>query len=151
MSSLSLRVPLCAVALLSTGATATAQTVRRELDNLSVLRSYTSHRVSSADTTGANDDGNGRNRLMPGETRTIAKLTGAGVITHLWFTIAATDRWHLKNLVLRMYWDGQTDPSVETPIGDFFGLGLGKYVVYESGPLSVGSQKALNAYFPMPP
>jgi hypothetical protein len=129
---------------------AAAQAIRRELDNLPVLRTYTSHRVSSADTAGTNDDGNGRNRLQPGEVRTIARLDGPGVITHMWFTINTTDRWHLKNIVLRIHWDGQAHPSVEAPIGDFFGLGLGKYVVYESGPLSVGSQKALNSYFPMP-
>ncbi|MBM4186871.1 MAG: DUF2961 domain-containing protein [Gemmatimonadetes bacterium] len=129
---------------------AAAQSVRRELDNLPVLRSYTSQRLSSADTAGANDDGNGRNRLMPGETRTLGRIAGPGVITHMWFTINTTDRWHLKNLVLRIYWDGQANPSVESPIGDFFGLGLGKYIVYQSGPLSVGSQKALNSWFPMP-
>ena len=127
-----------------------AQSVRHDLDNLPFLRNYTSARASSADTSGANDDGNGRNRIRPGETRTIASLTGPGVISHLWFTINTTDRWHLKNIVLRMYWDGENTPSVETPIGDFFGLGLGKYFLYESGPLSVGSQKALNSYFPMP-
>ena len=129
-----------------------AQDVRRDLGQLPVLRRYTSARVSSADTSGRNDDGNGRTPLRPGETRVLADLTGPGVITHLWFTINPTtaDRWHLKNLVLRMYWDGQAHPSVEAPIGDFFGLGLGRYVMYESGPLSVGSQKALNAWFPMP-
>jgi hypothetical protein len=127
-----------------------AQSIRRDLDHLPFLRSYTSARVSSADTSGANDDGNGRHRLQPGETRTIAQLAGPGVVTHLWFTINSPDRWHLKNIVLRIYWDGQTAPSVEAPIGDFFGLGLGKYFLYESGPLSVGSQKALNSYFPMP-
>jgi hypothetical protein len=138
------------IALVIVTAPAATQSARRELDHLPVLRSYTSHRVSSADTSGANDDGNGRNRLTPGETRTIARLTGPGIISHMWFTINTTDRWHLKNLVLRIYWDGQTSPSVEAPIGDFFGLGLGKYIGYESGPLSVGSQKALNSYFPMP-
>lgn len=141
--------------LVAAGATlvatrAGAQSVRRDLDNLPVLRSYTSARVSSTDTSGANDDGNWRTPIKPGETRTIARLAGPGVITHMWFTIATTDRWHLKNLVLRIYWDGHASPSVESPIGDFFGLGLGKYIVYESGPLSVGSQKALNSWFPMP-
>ena len=49
-----------------------------------------------------------------------------------------------------MYWDGSDQPAVEAPIGDFFGLGLGKYFLWESEPLSVGSQRALNCYFPMP-
>ncbi|MFN8058972.1 MAG: glycoside hydrolase family 172 protein [Vicinamibacterales bacterium] len=127
-----------------------AQQARHDLDGLPFLRSYTSARVSSADPTGANDDGLGARKIAPGETRTIADLRGPGIISHIWFTIATTDRWHLKNLVLRMYWDGEATPSVESPIGDFFGLGLGRYFLYESGPLSVGSQKALNAYFPMP-
>jgi D-arabinan exo alpha-(1,3)/(1,5)-arabinofuranosidase (non-reducing end) len=141
---------LVALAGCALAAPAGAQSPRHELDNLPFLRSYVSARVSSADPTGGNDDGNGRHPIEPGETRTLAALDGPGIITHMWFTIATRDRWHLKNLVLRIYWDAEATPSVETPIGDFFGLGLGKYFLYESGPLSVGSQKALNSYFPMP-
>jgi hypothetical protein len=50
--------------------------------------------------------------------------SGSGVIAHFWAAIAARDQFHLKWLVL--YGDGESSPSVETPIGDFFGLGLGK-------------------------
>src|SRR5208282_92434 len=53
-------------------------------------------------------------------------------------------------LVLRMYWDDESTPSVETPLGDFFGLGLGEYFTYQSLPLAVSSVKALNSFFPMP-
>ena len=49
-----------------------------------------------------------------------------------------------------MYWDGETTPSVEAPIGDFFGLGNGIYYRWESLMLSAGADKALNSYFPMP-
>ena len=49
------------------------------------------------------------------------------MITHIWFTIAARSANHLKEMVLRVYWDGNEKPSVETPIGDFFGLNLGQY------------------------
>ena len=52
--------------------------------------------------------------------------------------------------MLRAYWDGETSPSIETPVGDFFGLGLGDYYRYQSIPLSVGSDKALNCFFTMP-
>ncbi len=141
---------LVLLALLTVPTPGTAQELRRELDNLPFLRSYTSARVSSTDPAGANDDGTGGRPIQAGETRTIGELTGPGIITHMWFTIATTDRWHLKNLVLRVYWDGEEGPSVESPVGDFFGLGLGRYFLYESGPLSVGSQKALNSWFPMP-
>ena len=53
-------------------------------------------------------------------------------------------------MVLRMYWDGESSPSVEAPVGDFFGLGLGDYHLYQSVPLLVGGDKALNCFFPMP-
>ena len=75
---------------------------------------------------------------------------GPGEISHVWITIASDERFHLKKMVLRMYWDGETSPSVEAPVGDFFGLGLGEYFLYQSAPLSVGGDKALNCFFPMP-
>jgi len=56
----------------------------------------------------------------------------------------------LKKLVLRMYWDDETSASVEAPLGDFFGLGLGNYFQFESIPLVVAPDKALNCFFPMP-
>lgn len=121
-----------------------------ELSRLPVLKNYTNHRASSFDRTGANDDGNWRDKIKPGETRAIAELEGPAIITHIWVTISTRETHHLKKIVLRMYWDGEASPSVEAPIGDFFGLALGEYFLYESGPLSIGSQKALNSFFPMP-
>jgi hypothetical protein len=118
--------------------------------NLARLRDYTNHRASSYDRSGANDDGNAAIAIKPGETRTLAELAGPAVISHIWITIASPSRWHLKEMVLRMYWDGESGPSVESPVGDFFGLGLGQYFLYESELLSVGSQKALNVFAPMP-
>jgi hypothetical protein len=125
---------------------ATAQ----ELANAAVQQTYTQERITSSDPTGGNDDGDRAHPIMPGETRTIGQAAGPGVITHMWFTIDSPEAYHLKKLVLRIYWDGDPLPAVEAPIGDFFGLGLGKYVTYESAPLSVGSQKALNSFFVMP-
>lgn len=127
-----------------------AQQVNNDLVHLAQFRDYRSRRISSYDRTGANDDGNTKDPIKPNETRELANIKGAGIVKHLWFTIASADDYHLKNIVLRMYWDGETSPSVEVPIGDFFGLGLGEYFLYESAPLSVGSQNALNCFFPMP-
>ncbi len=110
-------------------------------------RDYVQHRASSYDRTGGNAD---YRSFAPGETLTLLDESGPGLISHVWFTIATYDRDHLKSLVLRMFWDGEPTPSVETPIGDFFGLGLGDYYLYQSLPLSVGSDKALNSFFPMP-
>ncbi len=114
------------------------------------LRDYTNMRLTSTDTTGGNDDGNWANKIQPGETRVLGEVQGPGIIKHIWFTIASDEKYHLKKLVLRIYWDGEDSPSVESPVGDFFGLGLGRYFMYESRYTSVGSQRALNAYFPMP-
>src|SRR5699024_999716 len=111
------------------------------------LRDYNSQRISSYDRTGANDDGNWQNKIQPGETRVIGEVQGPGIIKHIWMTIASNETYHLKKIVLRMYWDGEETPSVEAPIGDFFGLGLGRYHLYQSEYLSVGSQRALNAWF----
>ncbi len=111
------------------------------------LRSYKARRSSSWDRTGGNDDWV---HVEPGAAATLLDVSGAGVITHIWFTINSPDEHHLKNLVLRAWWDGESTPSVEAPIGDFFGLGLGEYFTYESAMLAVAPIKALNSYFKMP-
>lgn len=108
---------------------------------------YVLKRESSYDRTGGNAD---YRRIAPGETLTLLDEPGPGEITHIWVTIASREMYHLKKLVLRMYWDEEPAPSVETPIGDFFGLGLGDYFLFESVPLAIGSNKALNCFFPMP-
>jgi hypothetical protein len=117
------------------------------LSTLPQAKDYVQHRASSYDRTGGNAD---YRTIAPGETLTLLDEAGPAIISHIWITIASDDPHHLKALVLRMYWDGEATPSVETPIGDFFGLGLGEYYLYESIPLRVGSDKALNSFFPMP-
>ncbi len=110
-------------------------------------QTYTLHRASSTDPAGANAD---YRTVVPGATLTVLDTDGPGTISHLWFTIASGEPYHLKRIVLRIYWDGEESPSVEAPIGDFFGLGLGVYHSWESQMLSVGSEKSLNSFFPMP-
>ncbi len=121
--------------------------VPEELFSLARLRDYKTRRSSSWDRTGGNNDAI---PVEAGHTTTLLDITGAGVVTHLWFTINSPDPMHLKNLVLRAWWDGEAAPSVEVPIGDFFGLGLGEYFVYQSALVAVAPVKALNAYFQMP-
>ena len=115
--------------------------------SLALLRDYQPAKASSYDRTGGNHD---YFEIKPGATQTLMDIRGPGMISHIWFTISAEDSQHLKKLVLRMYWDGEPEPSVETPVGDFFGLNLGEYFLYESALTSVAPVKALNAYFPMP-
>jgi hypothetical protein len=79
------------------------------------LRSYKTRRSSSWDRTGGNADSV---HVEPGSAATLLDVTGAGVVTHIWFTINSQDQHHLKNLVLRAWWDGESSPSVEVPIGE---------------------------------
>jgi len=133
--------------LLVVPGTAFGQTPADSLSELTRPHDYVQKRVSSYDRTGGNDD---YRPLAAGETLTLLDEAGPGEISHVWITIASDERFHLKKMVLRMYWDGESSPSVEAPVGDFFGLGLGEYFLYQSTPLSVGGDKALNCFFPMP-
>ncbi len=106
-------------------------------------------RVSSYDTTGGNHDWWD---FPPGETRVIADLAGPACIKHLWMTMWSEDRHMLRKVVLRAWWDGEAQPSIEVPIGDFFGLGHGLRHNFVSLPLQMSPEdgKGFNCWFPMP-
>src|SRR5689334_15329767 len=90
-------------------------------------------RVSSYDRSGGNNDR--IENIAPGARQTLAEIDGPGTVTHVWVTIASNERYHLRRIVLRAWWDGEDDPSVETPIGDFFGLGFGEPNYWSAAPL----------------
>lgn len=125
------------------------------LGGLAVLRHHRSLRESSWDRSGKNAD---FVPIEPGETKTLAKIDGPGCIRHIWFTISCPDRHYLRKLVLRMFWDGEKSPSVEVPVGDFFGVGHARLNHYVSLPMnitkgpgvSVGGGAGMNCFFPMP-
>ncbi len=114
------------------------------LPEYALAQDYQSLKQSSYDRTGGNAD---RWPVEPGDTKEVFNATGPGVITHIWFTISATSARHLKEIVLRIYWDGNAKPSVETPIGDFFGLNLGQYFVYQSAYLNCSSVQSAELLF----
>lgn len=117
------------------------------MPDITQQQTYTMHRSSSSDPTGANAD---YRAVGPGETLTILDADGPGMVSHMWFTLNDPEPYHLKKIVLRIYWDGEDSPSVETPIGDFFGLGNGTYYPWQSAVLSVGADRSMNSWFPMP-
>ncbi len=84
--------------------------------------------------------------IQPGTTFTLAEINGPGAIQHIWMT--PTGKW--RSSILRMYWDGETDPSVEVPVGDFFANGWGKYARISSLAVCVNPGSAFNSYWPMP-
>ena len=125
------------------------------LSGLTVARDFLPARVSSWDKTGRNRDAW---PIEPGETKVLADIEGPGVISHIWFTIASPDNMYLRKLILRMYWDGEKTPSVETPVGDFFGLGHARTYSYQCAPFNtschghgqIGGGCAMNCWFQMP-
>ena len=119
------------------------------LSNLSTITGARTRRVSSYDRSGGNAD---RITIAARETVTIADIPGSGVIRHIWITVSHPDPMYRRAMVLRMYWDGAKKPSVECPLGDFFGQGWGEKYNYVSLPLCAAPQdgNALNSYFPMP-
>ncbi|MBL7645265.1 MAG: DUF2961 domain-containing protein [Candidatus Hydrogenedentes bacterium] len=120
------------------------------LAGLAQLKIGQSMRASSTDPNLESGNGDAR-PIEPGATLVLADLTGPGVITHFWNTIAASDHGYSRMLVLRMYWDGEEHASVECPIGDFFGIGHGVDQPFTSTPISVSSEgRARNCYWPMP-
>jgi hypothetical protein len=91
--------------------------------------------------------------IEEGETATIADVEGPGRITHVWCTVPTeteTSDVVLRDLVLRMYWDGEDDPSVEVPLGDFFCNGHARRYDVSSMPVVVAPDGGMNVYFPMP-
>jgi hypothetical protein len=85
-------------------------------------------------------------RIKPGETFVLGEITGEGAIQHIWMT--PTGNWRFS--ILRMYWDGEAEPSVEAPVGDFFASGWGGYAHISSLPICVNPGSAFNSYWEMP-
>ena len=134
--------------LLALAASALAQGPFDLLD-LPRMKNFSAHRVSSGNRyQGSNDDSK---RIMPGETYVMADLRGPGVVTHIWLTAADNEFAWPRLVRLRVYYDGKKTPSVDVPLGDFFGVGHGydrnldSMVVRDS---SFG--RARNSYWPMP-
>ncbi|MBL7967069.1 MAG: DUF2961 domain-containing protein [Prolixibacteraceae bacterium] len=85
-------------------------------------------------------------RIQPGETFTMAEIDGPGAIQHIWMT--PTGNWRFS--IIRIYWDDETEPSVECPVGDFFGMGWCEYAPLVSMPVCVNPGSAFNCYWVMP-
>ncbi len=113
--------------------------------SLPILKNGKMSQVSSYDTTGDNND---RINIPVNETAIIADLKGTGVITRIWFTIDSRDPFFLRRTLIRMYWDDEENPSIEVPLGDFFGTGF-EYKHYFSQYLGMTSGGYF-CYFPMP-
>ena len=130
------------------------------LKDLTRMRDVKTRQVSSWDRTGGNRD---YVSIGQGEVRDLADIHGAGCITHLWIGTGweLDDKYFLRRLLLRIFWDDEDEPSVETPLGDFFGVGHAIAKSYPGWPVNMvlglhkavpgeGAPVAMNCYFQMP-
>ncbi len=141
---------LCVIGLLAASAAAqTGGASAADPLDAARLKEYTAHRVSSNNRyVYSNDDSK---RIMPGQTIVMADLAGPGAITHIWATIADNEYGWPRLLRLRVYYDGAKTPSVDAPLGDFFGVGHGYERDLSSAMIRDGSfGRARNSYWAMP-
>jgi len=124
------------------------------LENLLKEQKFRAKRVSSWDKTGRNRDAI---TIEPQSAVTLAEINKPGMISHIWFTISCEDKDYLRKLLFRAYWDGEKNPSIDSPVGDFFGVGHGCVTSYQCFPFNMSTNKAgyggnaaMNCFFPMP-
>jgi hypothetical protein len=84
--------------------------------------------------------------IKGGQTFTLAEISGEGAIQHIWMT--PTGNWRYS--ILRVYWDDEKEPSIEVPVGDFFGMGWGEFAPLNSLAVTVNPGSAFNCYWTMP-
>jgi len=113
------------------------------------LRDFRAFRSSSSNPDSTSNDDSAR--PIPGETVVLADLEGPGVISHIWLTVAGNEYGWPRLLRLRIYYDGSDVPSVDAPVGDFFGVGHGMERELNSLIIRTSSSgRSRNSYWPMP-
>ena len=135
--------------LMTSGCSRAPEPSQLGLYNLPRLRSFSAYRVSSENRyINSNDD---EKRIMPGQTLVMADLAGPGMVDHIWLTVADSEFAWPRLVRFRVYYDGAKTPSVDAPLGDFFGVGHG-YEKNLSSMMVTDSSfgRARNSYWPMP-
>lgn len=146
----SIRLGLIALLFIPASITLAQSDLGNALNGLEIHKNFQTMRASSTDPNWRNGNHDSR-PIEPGGTLTLAELKGPGRIVHFWNTISDKEPYYSRLLTLRIYWDGETNPSVECPLGDFFGVGNGIDQPFNSVPISVTSNgRGRNCYWPMP-
>lgn len=89
-------------------------------------------------------------KIPPGETITLGEVSGRGMIRNIWLTVRHRIPNCLRNYIIRIYWDDNKYPSVEAPIGDFFGAAHGRVVHFKTPYLGISEGRGFWCFFPMP-
>jgi len=88
--------------------------------------------------------------VKAGQSITLLDFDGAGVINRIWMTIIDRNPEALRSIRIDMYWDGAAKPAVSVPLGDFFGVGLGRMTAFQSAFFTSPEGRSFNCYIPMP-
>ncbi|HVU24992.1 MAG TPA: glycoside hydrolase family 172 protein [Opitutus sp.] len=142
---------LLAAALAATTLAATELPTGQLMSVTKIREGLKSRHAGSYDRSGGNGDN--VSNIADGETRTLFDVKGAGIIERFWVTIAPPPEGLSRNdVILRMYWDGNPEPSVNSPIGPFFGQGWDESYPFVSAPLADAPRegRAMVCYFAMP-
>ncbi len=138
-------LPVMSALLAACNASPDTELARGFLSHLLTPTSEKSLHVSSYDRSGGNLD---RLEVLAGDSAVILDQPGPGVIRRIWITVASRDPHYLRRIALKMYWDDETTPSVQAPLGDFFGNGFDRRH-YAALPMGVSSG-GFYCYLPMP-
>jgi hypothetical protein len=124
---------------------------RHPLRTLFTATGARSRRSSSWDRSGRNWD---FVTVQPGDTAVLLEHDGPGCVTHLYCALAFPELTDYRDAILRCWWDGETTPSVEVPLGDFFGVAHARIRTMRSALTAAnpgfGASHGMHAYFPMP-
>lgn len=99
-----------------------------------------------------NDGGKGHpfDPIKAGETLTLLDVTGTGMITRMWITVADRSALMLRSLKFEIYWDGEKTPAVSVPFGDFFSVGLGRTASFDNHFFANPEGRSFQCFIPMP-
>lgn len=146
-------VPLTAVLSAATGRPAAAQALYEMQEGIETRWASGENPTGAKGAGGAANGGRKGSPTVPiraGESRVLAQATGSGTVRRIWMTFPDRSPHMLRGLRLEMYWDGASTPAVSAPVGDFFGIGLGRTAVFESAFFSNPEGRSFNAVVPMP-
>ncbi len=93
--------------------------------------------------------GNAFEMIQPGQTKPLLDINGEGTVTRIWMTVNISPVM-LRSLRLQMFWEGESKPAVDVPMGDFFLHNLGKTVPFQTALFTSGEGRSFNCYVPMP-
>lgn len=88
--------------------------------------------------------------INSGESRVLLDVQGQGIVNRIWITINDRSPEMLRSLKLEMYWDNEKKPAVTAPLGDFFGVGLGRMATFENALFASPEGRSFLCYIPMP-